>query len=146
MEGTFELRSVIAKLNLAWALLLHFLKKPFRTLGYAAFLNNFRADRLIPISQVDKSWLFKFSKCLNCGLCDVVCPALQQLPPGAFPGPSYLVTTLTRSTTDFWAVSIDLSLCGGCQHCQSVCPNLVPVKEALEFIEAKALETDTIHP
>ncbi len=135
------MRSIFAKLNLAWALLLHFLRKPFHKIGYAAFRENYRADRLVPMSTVDKDWLHRFSQCLNCGLCDAICPALGTLPRETFPGPSYLVTTLTRSSPDFWAAGVDTSLCEGCRHCESVCPNLVPVKEALEFLEAKALET-----
>ena len=135
------MRSLLAKLNLAWALVLHFLRRPFHLSGYQAFLDNYRADRLVPLSQVDKTWLLKFSQCLNCGLCDAVCPALGVLPRGDFPGPSYLVTTLTRATSDFWAAGVDLSMCEGCRRCETVCPNRVPVKEALEFIEAKTLET-----
>lgn len=136
-----QMRSLLAKLNLAWALVLHFLRRPFQDNGYRAFLDHYRADRLVPLSHVDKTWLLRFSQCLNCGLCDAACPALDTLPRESFPGPSALVTTLTRATGDFWAAGVDLSLCEGCRNCESVCPNRVPVKEALEFIEAKALET-----
>lgn len=135
------MRSLLAKLNLAWALVIHFLKRPFADNGYEAFLDYYKPDRLIPLSQVDKTCLLKFSQCLNCGLCDAVCPALEQKPREIFPGPSYLVTTLTRATPDFWAADLDLSLCESCRRCESACPNRVPVKEALEFIEAKAMET-----
>ena len=135
------MRSFWAKLNLAWALLLHFLKRPFQNNGYQAFRDNYRDDRLVPLSHVDKTWLLRFSRCLNCGICDTACPALGTMTREQFPGPSYLVTTLSRSTADFWAAGIDLSHCEGCRLCESVCPNQVPVKEALEFIEAKALET-----
>ncbi|MFO1463200.1 MAG: 4Fe-4S binding protein [bacterium] len=135
------MRAFWAKLNLAWSLLLHFLQKPFRQTGYPAFREHYRADRLVPLSSLDKDWLERFSRCLNCGLCDAACPALGTLPREVFPGPSYLVTTLTRATPDFWAAGVDTSLCEGCRHCASVCPNRVPVKEALEFLEAKALET-----
>lgn len=136
------MKSLFAKLNLAWALLLHFLRKLQRkTRGYEAFIENYREDRLVPLSEVDKDWLLRFSRCFNCGICDTVCPALDRLPSEVFPGPSYLVTTLTRATPDFWAAGVNLSMCEGCQLCEQVCPNQVPVKAALEFIEAKAAET-----
>ena len=59
------MRSLWAKINLAWALFLHFLKKPFQPNGYQTFLDNYRADRLVPLTQEDKTWLLRFSKCFN---------------------------------------------------------------------------------
>src|SRR5436190_6849386 len=107
---------LVAKLNLAWNLLLYLLKRPFiwKRRGYPQFVKNYRPDRLIPLSQTDKDWMLRFSQCFNCGLCDTVCPALWKLPREKFPGPSLIVTTLARSTPDFWAVDLDFSLCEGC--------------------------------
>jgi succinate dehydrogenase/fumarate reductase-like Fe-S protein len=132
--------SIIAKLNLAWALVLHLLKKIlfWRKGGYPQFIENYREDRLSPLSIEDKDWMQRFSRCFNCGLCDTVCPALEKLPRERFPGPSYIVTTLARATPDFWAADLDLSLCAGCELCEQVCPNQVPIKKAIEFIVAKA--------
>lgn len=129
--------AVSAKMNLAFTFLKHLIRKPFQRPGYAAFMENYRADRLMPLSSVDKDWLLRFSRCFNCGLCDSACPALEGGPHPRFPGPSYLVTTLSRATPDFWAADLDFSLCESCRRCEEVCPNQVPVKEALEFIEAK---------
>jgi heterodisulfide reductase subunit C len=92
----------------------------------------------LPLSSADKDQMESFSRCFNCGFCDTVCPALLEQPREKFPGPSYLVTTLARSLPDFWAVRLDLSLCDGCKLCQKACPNQVPIKQALEFIHAKA--------
>lgn len=137
------MKSLIAKLHFLWCFILHFLWKIFRRKkdGAQEFLDHYREDRLAPLSKVDKDWLFQFSKCLNCSLCDQACPALLTLPRDKFPGPSYLLTTYTRATPDFWAVDLDFSLCRSCEDCQKICPNQVPVKEALEFIEAKSQET-----
>ena len=133
---------LLAQLNLAWNLLLYLLKRPFswKRGGYRQFVENYRGDRLIPMSSSDKDWMMKFSKCFNCGLCDTVCPALWTLPREKFPGPSLIVTTFARATPDFWAADLDFSLCQSCELCQQVCPNDVPIKEALEFIEVKAQE------
>ncbi len=137
---------LLAKLNLFWNLIVHLIKKPFlrRRSGYRQFLENYRSDRLIPLTSTDRDWILKFSRCLNCGLCDAVCPALLTLPREKFPGPSYIVTPLARATPDFWAVDIELAMCQGCELCQQVCPNQVPVKEALEFIEVKTAESSTM--
>jgi len=134
--------SLYAKLMILVFTIVHFIKRPFRKKrdGAEEFLEKYREDRLGPLSSVDKDGLFRFSQCLNCGLCDAVCPALTQFTRDQFPGPSYLVTTLTRATPDFWTVDLDFSLCQSCDKCMSVCPNQVPVKEALEFIETKLQE------
>lgn len=137
-----NMASMLAKLVLAWHAFLHFIKifkYSFRRKGAGAetFLEYYREDHLLPLSMVDKDWLLQFSRCVNCGICDVACPALLRSPREKFPGPSYLVTTLTRSTPDLWASELDFSFCQDCRSCQQVCPNLVPVKEAFEFIEAK---------
>ena len=128
-----------AQIVFVYFTLIHFLKFPFRRRkhGEAVFLRYYRPDRLLPLSRVDKDWILKFSRCLNCGYCDTACPALMEVPREKFPGPSYLATTLSRSSPDFWAVDLDFSLCEKCHQCEKACPNGVPVKEALEFIEAK---------
>lgn len=130
-----------AKLNLAWNLLLYFLKWPFvrGRGGYRQFLANYAGENLLPMSTADKTWLLRFSGCFNCGYCDTACTALQKFPREVFPGPSALLTTFSRSMPDFSFVGLDFSICEGCIECQRVCPNQVPVKEALEFIEAYTL-------
>ncbi len=133
--------ALLAKLNLAWNLVIYLLKWPFkRGGGYRQFLEQYLPDRLLPLSSSDKTWLIRFSQCLNCGLCDAACPALRTSAREVFPGPSYLLTTFSRSIPDFPAVRLDSHICEGCDACQRICPNHVPVKEALEFIEAKARE------
>ena len=131
--------TLAAKLNLAWNLLIYLLKRPFRggRGGYRQFLDNYAPEKLLPLSSSDKNWLLKFSDCINCGFCDTACPALKQYPREIFPGPSYLLTTFSRSMPDFSYVDLDTSVCAGCDECARVCPNRVPVREALEFIEAK---------
>ncbi len=136
------MKLLFAKLNLAWALLLHFLKKPFRfrRQGLLLFLDNYRADRLVPLTSSDKDWMDRFSQCMNCGLCDAVCPALLKFPREIFPGPSYIVTALVRSPADYRFSGIDLSWCEGCDQCEKICPNLVPIKQGIQFIHQKLAE------
>jgi succinate dehydrogenase/fumarate reductase-like Fe-S protein len=119
--------------------LLHFIQRPFRRLaqGHLQFLLQYGAEGLESLSRPDKDLLARFSQCINCGFCDSACPGLGALPRSQFPGPSYLVTTLTRATPEFWAAGVDFSLCSQCDRCERACPNRVPVKQALEFIEVK---------
>jgi succinate dehydrogenase/fumarate reductase-like Fe-S protein len=130
---------IYAQLVFFCYVLFHFLKRPFRRLahGHLQFLSQYRAEGIDPLSSADKNLLARLSQCINCGYCDSACPALGAFPRSQFPGPSYLVTTLTRATPDFWAAGVDFSLCSQCDRCERACPNHVPVKEALEFIEVK---------
>ncbi len=131
--------TLLLTLNLIWL----FLKKVvfWRRRGLSQFVNNYQQDRLIPMQSGDRDGLFRFAQCINCGICDTACPDLGKIPREKFPGPSFLVTTLTRATPDFWAIDLDLSACGGCDLCEKVCPNQVPVKAAVKFIEAKRSAT-----
>lgn len=133
------MNSLAAKLNLAWNMVIYLCKLPFRgsKTGSRQFLENYAPDRLLPLSSTDKTWLLKFSACFNCGFCDTACPALKSHSRDSFPGPSYLLTTFSRSMPDFPFVDVDASVCEGCDECARVCPNQVPVREALEYIEAK---------
>lgn len=128
-----------AQLVFFYFTLLHFLKRPFRRIrgGDKEFLSYYGPEALWPLSSADKDWMRRFSLCLNCSYCDSACPALRTHSREQFPGPSYLVTTLSRSPPEFWAVKLDFSLCEACSQCEKACPNRVPVREALEFIEAK---------
>jgi succinate dehydrogenase/fumarate reductase-like Fe-S protein len=130
---------IYAQLVFLCYVLLHFIKRPFRRLagGHRQFLAQYAPEGLEPLTSSDKNLLARFSQCINCGYCDSACPALGAMSRAQFPGPSYLVTTLTRATPDFWAAGVDFSLCPQCDRCERACPNQIPVKEALDFIEVK---------
>jgi len=132
--------NVLAKLNLAWNFLIHVLKVPFRQKGEGArdFLERFGQEGLSPWSVRDKERIASFSRCINCGLCDAACASVGVLPRQEFPGPSMLLTTLTRSFPRIDPPSWDLALCEGCRQCESFCPTRVPIVQALEFIREKS--------
>lgn len=132
--------NLIAKLNLAWNLVLHLCKRPFQSRGegYRLFLENYAEEGLLPLSREDKDRLASYSRCVNCGLCDAVCPALIELPREKFPGPSYLVTTLTRSLPEMRVADLDFSRCESCRECERACPTRVPLQDAFQFIKFQA--------
>ncbi len=135
-------KKIFAWLNLAFYFVLHLLRKLcfWEKTGLTQFENNYRADLLLPLNAQDQSTYFSFSACLNCRLCDSVCPALFKLPRERFPGPSIVLTTYSRSFRDLWATSLDLTLCQDCEECIRACPNEIDVKGAIGFIQRKVAE------
>lgn len=135
-------KKVFALSSLVLQLFLHFFQKLFfwRKSGLEQFKENYRSDSLLPITLGDQKTFFSFSACLNCRLCDSVCPALFKLPRERFLGPSFVLTTYSRSFHDLWASSLDLSLCQDCEACVSQCPNGIDVKHAISFIQRKVAE------
>jgi len=130
-----------AKLNLAWNLLIYLVKRPFRGhQEYRKFVTQYAPDRLLPLTSSDKNWLGRFSECINCGLCDAACKHFGPASRDRIPGPSYWVTSFARALPDFPAIPIDDEFCESCGDCERICPNHVPIREAIEFIEAKRRE------
>ncbi len=131
-----------ALLNLALHFFWHVLRKVFfwKKTGKKQFEKNYRNDALLPLNSQDQARLFSFSACINCALCDAACPALLTLPRERFPGPSFVLTTYSRSFADLWATSLDLSLCQDCGKCVKMCPNLIDVKGAIQFVQTKIAE------
>lgn len=135
-------KKIRALLNLTFQFIVHCLKKIFiwKRSGLKDFENNYRADGLLPLQLKDQEKLFSFSACLNCRLCDATCPALFKMSRERFPGPSYLLTTYSRSFSDLWATRLDLTLCQDCNECVKMCPNQIDVKGAVKFIQTKIAE------
>ncbi len=135
-------KKIFALLNLAYQFVLHCLGKLcfWRKKGIEQFRNNYRLDSFLPLTLAETQNLFSFSACLNCRLCDSACPALFKISRDRFPGPSFLLTTSSRSFRDLWASSLDLSLCSDCEECVKVCPNKIDVKEAVRFIHKKVVD------
>lgn len=141
MRG-FDFKRLIAVSNLGYHFLLHFLKKPFvyHRSGLKLFMENYKGDGLVPLEKSDEAAIRRHSQCIDCGLCSMVCPALLHLPREKFPGPHFVVTTYSRSFSDLKAAHLDLSLCASCAECEKICPNAVPIKEAILFIQTKIAE------
>lgn len=135
-------KKIIALLNLAFSLVLHFLRRLcfWKKTGLKQFDENYRQDGLLPLTSQDQKILFSFSACINCRLCDTACPAIFKIPRERFPGPSFVLTTYSRSFKNLWASSLDLSLCQDCAACHQVCPNNIDVKGAIGFVQRKVAE------
>lgn len=127
-------KSFYATANLAAHLILRigrrilFIKSP----GLDQFLENYRPDRIVPYSAEAKRLLSDFSRCISCGLCDALCPAVKKLSQEKFLGPSF-ISHAARSLPDFALAPLDFEACEGCRGCESICPERVPIKKVISF-------------
>ena len=135
-------RKLIALGNLGVYFILHLLKMPFakKQGGMKDFLSHYKKDGIVPLTTPDKKLLHRLSGCINCGFCDMVCPALLRLPRERFPGPSFVATTFSRSFSHLKFAQLDLTICSECGECERACPNAVPIKEGVLFIKEKIAE------
>jgi succinate dehydrogenase/fumarate reductase-like Fe-S protein len=130
------------------ALVLH----PFRALftpaarkGKRGFLANYGPEALVPMSAGDRAELWRFSGCVNCGLCDAVCPLVGRLPPADWRGPSLFALAYSRATPELPHLRATVSAldgCGPCHACQDICPRAVPLLAIFAFTRRKLAEVD----
>lgn len=138
---------LLALLFLGWrAIVLH----PLRALlagdrGKQRFLRNYATEALIPYSRADRALLPRFSGCIQCGLCDAVCPLMRQLPPAQWRGPSLFAVAYSRATPELPQLRTPLAhldRCGACRACQDICPRAVPLLDLFAFTRRKLAEVE----
>jgi len=122
-----------ALLLLAYRLVLHLLRWPFRRSQLRQFVQRYAPDRLLPLAASDSSALELLSVCDGCGLCDTACALLGPLRGGAEGlRPSELVVAASRSLPDLAEAPGDLDAfvaCVDCRQCRGWCPHAIPVDE-----------------
>ncbi len=129
----------------------HFILRMFKRLvfiksaGLKDFFNFYREDRIVALSMEEKNLLPAFGRCVSCGLCDSECPAIvegQQGAQQAAPLRSSFLPHFSRSIPDFAAVLPEnfissFAHCDECRGCEAICPERVPIRKILEFMESK---------
>jgi succinate dehydrogenase/fumarate reductase-like Fe-S protein len=118
---------------------------PAERKGKRRFLSNYAPDGLVPMTAQDRADLLRFSGCINCGLCDAVCPLVGRAAPEDFRGPSLFALAYSRATPELphlRRVISALDACGPCHACQDVCPRAVPLLEIFAFTRRKLAEVD----
>ncbi len=115
------------------AFLLHPLRMLFQKVrGKELFLQNYARDGLVPYSPADRAELPRFRACINCGLCDAVCPLEA--------APSLVALAHGRSTTELVALRPRFAIfekCGECRLCVDACPRQIPLRDLFAFARRK---------
>ena len=119
--------------------------------GRLLFLESYAPEGLVPYSPSERAALPRFSGCVNCGLCDAVCPimGMGRAPLRDWRGPSLFALAYSRATPGLPALRAQvklLDLCGTCTLCQAACPRGVPLLEIFAFTKRKLLEVDAAMP
>jgi ferredoxin len=139
----------LALLSLGFrALVLHPIRElltPADRKGKARFLANYAPEGLVPATAQDRAEMERFGGCINCGVCDAVCPICGTVPPSEWRGPSLFALAYSRATPELVHLRGPISLldrCGTCRLCQDSCPRRVPLLEIFAFTRRKLVEVD----
>jgi Fe-S oxidoreductase len=115
--------------------------------GKAGFLRSYAPEALVPATAQDRADLVTFTGCVNCGLCDAVCPLVAKLPPSEWRGPSLFALAYSRASPELphlrGPVAL-LDLCGTCTRCRDVCPRGVPLLDIFAFTRRKLAQVDAL--
>lgn len=107
--------------------------------GIGRFRQHFDPEGLIPLTERDRELHASWTRCTACGLCDLVCPELlAPIPEGRFSGPRLLATGAIRHLPELSrsvASATKLAECEGCDACQAICPEEIPLRDLAEFIQ-----------
>ncbi len=118
------------------ALIAHPLRKLFsrdtRT-GIDRFLDNYATEGLVPTPLEDRDLLIRASRCIHCGLCDLV--ASIDAPP------SLLAVALSRSSVDApWAAAQVPESDDNLGRAETACPTGVPLRALATLVRRRAAQ------
>jgi len=129
-----------AQLNLAWHVVLHFLRKlwPWSPrAGLQRFQENYVVEGLAPSTPSDRFDLAAAAgRCTACGACDEACPILcgarSDVVAADFMGPQAFVLAGARATPQLEDLGGTLDVIAGaacqqCRACDIACPELIPI-------------------
>ena len=141
------MRRLLALFFLAWrAVVLHPLRAALAgPRGKQRFLDNYAPEALVPYTAAERRVLPRFSGCIQCGLCDAICPLVPRLPKADWRGPSLFAVAYSRATPELKQLRKPIALldeCGTCSACHTVCPRGVPLLEIFAFTRQKLADVD----
>lgn len=104
--------------------------------GLETFLDNYRDDRLPPLTAEERRLLGAFDGCLSCGLCDTLARPLERDDRGGLPGPSALPASVSRHPPDYDAVGAYLARLDheDLARMEAICPSRVPFRRLVQML------------
>lgn len=118
---------------------LHMVKKFIfrrKSPGYEDFLEFYGADRIVPLTDIDREKIPAFAACVVCEMCDIACPVAKADDSTQFAGPMDIACCISRDLTqsgDRFDPFLS-TLCGACDY---VCPESVPVTDIIIYLRRK---------
>lgn len=107
------------------------------------FLENYRADRILPYTPAERAALPGFQSCVSCGLCTNECilsSSPGDLLRGSAVDPRLLAVAYTRSIPELWSAREIMARCKECNLCEEICPTDTPLKRIVRFAADKIRE------
>lgn len=108
--------------------------------GIRAFRENYDADGLPPVTEVERAAMPTFQRCIACGLCDRGEAERIAASGGAYRGMMALVLSGSRSMPDYRAAAYSFSFVTEqvLLEKEKVCPTHVAFRELARFVRDKA--------
>jgi len=133
------LKLCYANINLAFALVLHFVfKKWFQRRGLSHFLSFYKEDHVFSLSAEERVTFSSHSKCVFCGLCVSQCELTDAHFYEKFLTPATLAFSYTKSLPEVSSNVDFVAHCSSCRACEKVCPTSVPLNRIIQFVKAHA--------
>jgi len=132
---------------LLWQFFLHWFRRLCRWVArrddFRLFLDNYRDDRLLGVTEMERELQFRLGRCIGCGLCAFENDLASKVRARLDLSPAELALALSRSQPEFgdavqWLDETDLG-----EISSALCPQAVPLDQAVTFIRTKFEELKT---
>lgn len=114
--------------------------------GLPVFFDNYRDDRLLPLTAEERGLLGAFDSCLSCGLCDTMARPVDRGDLGGLPGPSALPSSVSRHPPDYDGVEPYLARLDqeDLARMEAICPSRIPFRRLVQMIRDVVVRENAI--
>lgn len=139
--GPWNRQRVVAVLHLAWALVRRIFRRIFRGRsddgGAERFLDNFAAEGMAPLTVAEEGVLEGAGRCIQCGLCEAVCP---------LPVDRWLAYARALDMAVIAAETVPAACPEDCRACVQICPTAVPIELIPAFVHRQSVAASILMP